>query len=111
MPNMAVDTAKNERWYQLITESSRVSRISMHSVAAVVRNRPRRNQEREWFMGGAPAGARRPLPHQRDGLAWTSPENSTPTPRSSRGRGPALVRRDARRTLSPHRWTPAGPAG
>jgi hypothetical protein len=37
---MASETTKNDRWYQVRTESSRASRISTTSVAAVVRKSP-----------------------------------------------------------------------
>ena len=45
MPSIASETAKNDRWYQVSTESRRESRISTSSVAAVVRNRPSESQE------------------------------------------------------------------
>src|SRR5262245_58834792 len=50
MPNMAVETAKNDRWYQSVTDSSLVKTIAMHSVTYVARKRPARNQSRETFI-------------------------------------------------------------
>jgi hypothetical protein len=40
MPSIASETAKNETWYQVMTERSRELRISTSSVLRVTRNRP-----------------------------------------------------------------------
>src|SRR5262245_57877608 len=40
IPTIASETARNDRWYQVRTESSRPSRISSSSVAKVTQNKP-----------------------------------------------------------------------
>src|SRR5688572_21591912 len=59
IPSIASDTARNDRWYQVRTESNLASRVSSSRVERVRRNRPRNNQGIEalmvQFSGSRPA--------------------------------------------------------
>jgi hypothetical protein len=77
IPNIAVETAKKDRWYQVMTDRRRVSRISSVSVLSAVRKRPVRRELRRTSIAFLSARHRRAAawlamcqPSARSAIEW-----------------------------------------